>query len=383
MLVLLSSLVHVPVSFAQQACPEAKRQFTGYWENDLRILALGLGTDEAYTNGVRFEIAGGIGDGTKKKGPLGTLFPLAPTREAPPSAQKREYCFAYKVAIAHLLYTPTNIETEVLQANDRPYAGWFYVSYELTRSDFTADPSRADTVAVDLGLLGPGAGGEGVQDTIHRWNHIPSRVGQSYKKPLGWHHQLRNEPTLNLRVLRRQRLVTDDATGGSKRNWDAIVHYGGALGNVFTWAQSGVMGRVGINLPSDLGPQRIPAALPPLAASATDASRVPTVARSSAQPRRWYAYGFAGTEGRAILRNAFLDGNLLTENRPDMGHVDKRPFVGDVEWGGVVAWGRVAVAYHNVVRSSEFKTPVGQEEGSVNNHPHRFGSVAVTLGASF
>jgi hypothetical protein len=63
--------------------------------------------------------------------------------------------------------------------------------------------------------------------------------------------------------------------------------------------------------------------------------------------------------------------------------VDKRPLVGDVEWGGVFAWRFFRVTYHNVLTSSEFKTPPGQREGSVNNHAHRFGSLGVSIGGLF
>ena len=381
LLIAWCALAYPAVSSAQLSpfgCPSGRQQISGYFENDLSKLALGLGTDEAYTNGVRFEVSRAVGD--SQSGPFGTLFPLR---------RKPGTCFRYTFALAHLLYTPKNIETEELQANDRPYGGWLYLSYELTRSDFSVDPSRVDLFGVDVGLLGPGAGGEIVQDTVHNLFNIPSRVGQSYKKPLGWHHQLRNEPTFNVRLLRQQRVVTDDVTNGAERNWDAIAAYGGAAGNVFTWAQGGVKGRLGINLPNDLGTKTIPAP-PPMAPQESSAALVAPAAARPVVPapppppqRRWYLYGFIGTEGRAVLRNAFLDGNLFTANRPDMGHVEKRPLVADFDWGGVFAWHFFRVAYHNVLRSPEFRTPPGMPDGRANNHAHRFGSLAVTLGGLF
>jgi ABC-type uncharacterized transport system substrate-binding protein len=48
------------------------------------------------------------------------------------------------------------------------------------------------SIAVDVGLLGPGAGGRWVRDRAHKLLGIDSRIGQDDEGPCGWHHQVRS-----------------------------------------------------------------------------------------------------------------------------------------------------------------------------------------------
>src|SRR5687767_13872636 len=73
--------------FSPYECPSGMQQVSGYLENDLRRLALGLGTDEAYTNGVRFEVSRPIS--ARQDGPFGTLFPFR---------RKPDTCYRYTIA---------------------------------------------------------------------------------------------------------------------------------------------------------------------------------------------------------------------------------------------------------------------------------------------
>lgn len=357
---------------AQTTCPKGGGQIGFQLENDLPALSLGAGSDEAYTNGARIDFSGrGIPRG--RKGPLGSLLPFK---------RSDKDCFRFGFALGLLMYTPNRIETPAVQRNDRPFAGWLYGAYTLTRYEFfTPETRRADTFEAAVGILGPGAGGRWFQDGIHRAFGIASQVGQPYKKPLGWHHQLRNEVGFNLRILRQQLLAGSPIVprgSGRTRSWDLVGHAGGSAGNIFTLAQGGATARLGFNVPNDLGPQQVPLSVPPLGRAIRPQQEFPrTPARRAPD---WSAYVFARTEGRLVLRNAFLDGNLFATDRPDRGVVQKTPVVGDLDWGGVVRVGWARITYHNITRSSEFKTPRGLPEGSVNNHRHRYGSIAIMCG---
>ncbi len=59
------------------------------------------------------------------------------------------------------------------------------------------EPTRLDTLQLDLGVIGPAAGGEFVQNNFH--NLIG--VDPAY----GWGNQLHNEPTVGLTFERRWR----------------------------------------------------------------------------------------------------------------------------------------------------------------------------------
>jgi hypothetical protein len=337
----------------------------------MRAFALGFGTDEAYTSGARVEVGQALDAGSA--GAAASLFPF---RRSDPA------CYSVSVALTDLLYTPRNIETAAVQRVDRPYGAWLFASYAIAKSERSDDPAWADSLAIDVGLLGPGAAGRWVQDTVHDLFNIPSRIGQPYKKPLGWHHQLRNEPGINIRFMRRQRWQADVA---GSRNWDVLWHSGAAAGNMYTWGQLGGTARLGWNVPSDLGPQaKIPAPVPPRAVPAAVPASPGTLPAASPvtrpPPRDWLAYGFVGVEGRLVVRNAFLDGNFFATNRPDMGMVQKRPVVGDLDWGVVAGWRFLRVTYHNVLRTSEFKRPRGVPQAVVPNTAHRFGSWSVSVG---
>jgi hypothetical protein len=117
---------------------------------------------------------------------------------------------------------------------------------------------------------------------------------------------------------------------------DLAPHAGGALGNVFTYANTGLTLRFGRNLPLDYGPARIQPGLPG------------SMTFVAADSFTWYL--FAGAEGRAVARNIFLDGNTFRNSRS----VDKEVFVGDLQFGGVLIWRDVRLSYTHVLRTDEF-----------------------------
>lgn len=82
------------------------------------------------------------------------------------------------------LYTASDIKLQPSQIppNDHPYAGWLYAG--LTRQINEADGSWR-RLGLDLGCLGPCAGGEWTQKTLHRIINQP--------QPQGWSTQLRQE----------------------------------------------------------------------------------------------------------------------------------------------------------------------------------------------
>lgn len=89
--------------------------------------------------------------------------------------------------VGQQLYTPRHVTTppEWLGPLDRPYAGWLYVggAYRIE-----ADDGSELAWGLDLGCLGPCAGGAGTQRLIHRLMNQP--------RPLGWSTQIANEPGL-------------------------------------------------------------------------------------------------------------------------------------------------------------------------------------------
>jgi hypothetical protein len=167
-----------------------------------------------------------------------------------------------------------------------------------------------------------------VQDS---WHHLINKF-----RSRGWDNQLHDEPTLNLTWQRTQRPLLVNLGQG----WavDALPHYGGTLGNVFTYANAGAQVRLGRNLPADFGASLI---RPGSIVSAPGAKDDPQVTGE-------LGYNvFAGVDGRAVARNIFLDGNTWRDSHS----VTRKPFVADVFCGASVIWRRWTFTYTHVYRS--------------------------------
>lgn len=269
--------------------------------------------DRHYTNGVRFAWV----PDQRRPVPqwardVAGLMPWYP----------REGTIRYGYAFGQSMFTPSDIEVVNPSRDDRPYAGWLYGSIGLG-----IETGRVvDQFGLTVGMVGPAAQGERVQKEVHRYTSSP--------KPMGWHTQLKNEVGVVATWQRTWRSIAKAEVLGQQM--DVGTHVGGALGNVFTYANSGFMVRFGPHLPDDYGPSRIQPGLP----GSSD----------FAPPRDFRWYLFAGAEGRAVARNIFLDGNSFRSSRS----VDKRRLVGDVQFGVVMDWTDVRLSYTHVIRSKEF-----------------------------
>lgn len=227
-------------------------------------------------------------------------------------------------AIGQNMYTPEDIELKDPPLDDRPYAGWLYGSIGL----IAETGRRLDQLGLTLGIVGPASLAEQTQEFIHE-------VTDS-SEPRGWDTQLKNEPGVVLIYQRSWREFVSESVSGF--GFDITPHAGGALGNVFTYVNAGLMLRFGQRLPLDYGPPRIQPSLPGSGFFAPQ------------DGFGWYL--FAGVEGRAVARNIFLDGNTFRDSRS----VDKEPLVGDLQFGIALTWSDVRLGYTHVLRTREFET---------------------------
>lgn len=241
-------------------------------------------------------------------------------------------------AIGQNLYTPSDLSLANPPLDDRPYAGWLYGSVALA---IETGP-QLDQLSLTLGVVGPASLAGQAQKLGHEI------TGNA--KPQGWDTQLDNEPGIVLTYQRSWRALA--ATTRLGIDADLTPHFGAALGNVYTYANGGLTLRYGQDLQLDYGPPRIQ---PGVQGSAFF---VP------AGGFAWYL--FAGFEGRAVVRNIFLDGNTFRDSRS----VDKAPLVRDLQYGIVLRWRDVRMSYTHVERSREFRT---QDE------PDEFGSLSISV----
>lgn len=271
-------------------------------------------SDQYYTNGVRASWTTAADKRPEWALNAARLFPFFPDN----ASVRTNY------AIGQNMYTPKETEMKNPPSDDHPYAGWLYGSVGL----IAENGRQLDQIEFTLGVVGPASLAEQTQKFVHKVRGIDI--------PQGWDTQLKNEPGFILTYQRSWRSYVSESFLGVP--FDITPHAGGALGNVFTYANTGITLRYGEGLPVDYGPPRIQPSLP------GSGFFIPQKHLS------WYL--FAGIEGRYVARNIFLDGNSFTDSRS----VDKERFVGDLQMGVVVSKGNVRLAYTKVLRTREFKT---------------------------
>lgn len=316
---------------------EPKAVFSLQIEND--FLSRWAKSDRDYTNGFRL-------------GWLSAPTPipewLANATSIPSLLDKRKADTVVRrwgISVGQNLYTPENTSVRQLIPNDRPYAGWLYVGFTVQYTYAVGDqPIRLDTLELNLGVVGPAAGGRFVQNNFH------TLIGAD--KARGWHNQLRNEPTVNLTFERRWRVGKLDLSLPLGLEADVIPRVGAAIGNVATYASVGGILRIGNDLRNDFGPPR---ARPAMSGSETF---------TASDGFGWYF--FIGVDGQAHARNIFLDGNTFKNSHS----VDRNPFVLDVQAGIALLFRNARVSLTHVLRSPEF---------SDRHRWQQFGSLSVAF----
>lgn len=217
--------------------------------------------------------------------------------------------------IGQELYTASdiNLQPSQISRQDHPYAGWLYAG--VTRTITGADGGFR-LVGLDIGCLGPCAGGEPTQKALHRLINQPL--------PQGWSTQLRNEPGFVLH--------------GAWAPWrwtplpwfDLRPSVHGRFGNIFTDAGAEVMLRAG---------------------------------RLNLFPQQPAFYGFLRADARAVGYNATLQGGYFSGN--DARAVAPRRSVGEIEAG--VAWqGRRFGVLASVVRRGNEVAGLPSSRGAQN-----------------
>lgn len=212
-------------------------------------------------------------------------------------------------------YTASDIKIAAadLASGEHPYAGWLYGG--VFRSQHLTD-GRSTTVGVDLGCLGPCAGGAWAQKKLHNLIDQP--------QPQGWSTQVNNEPGL---VLHGEMTPVRWQLG---RHLDLTPTVHARLGNIFTDSGAGLHLRAG---------------------------------QLNSLPDQPTMHAFLRVDGRAVAYDASLQGGLFSSNNPRT--VSPKRLVGEIEAGfrwQAQNYGLLA----SLVRRSNTNADVGNAEGSQN-----------------
>ena len=263
------------------------------------------------------------------------------------------------------IYTPTgaNLGTTDLAMlrHDRPYAGWLYAAL-LLRWDRAASPSlrlgadaagegeRITDLVTAVGVTGRLSAAADVQDGFHalirRWSGSSTPLS-----PAGWGvYQTATAATLDASLRTQLDVVQASATLG------ALTDASGAVLGV----------RLSPRARLDLG-------------STFDAAGLGLELRAGLLTPRWSRrrpalpfelWGYARTDGRYVLHNAFIDGPLRNAIGP---LVSVEPWVGDLAVGAVLRLGPVELGFAQLWRTREFRPSPPGARGL-----HEIGQVTVS-----
>lgn len=273
------------------------------------------GTDRHYTSGVMFNYISEVNQGPERLADIGLRFPGID------EGDKLQVAFT----LGHEIYTPTDILTRDLLPDERPYAGYVYAAAGVT----AANPyEEIDTWRINIGIIGPSARAEQMQNNLHKLIDIDQANG--------WDNQLRDEPVFSASYERKWLDRGRTKTWSNGLAFEYIPHANVTLGTPVTDMGLGITLRIGQGLNRDYGPPRI---RPSLATSQYYETGI---------GRSWYL--FAALEARAVGYNLFLDGNTFKNSHS----VDRKPVIADVQAGFVWNSNRFRVTYTWVLRSREF-----------------------------
>jgi lipid A 3-O-deacylase len=278
--VFIIALLFLPRIALSQRCRSDWCGWTAYWENDSFVHFL-AGSDELYTNGIRFALGRNPLRNWRWVDSLGVWWQL----HAPTARRKQEFVRTSAVVLGQNFFTPREITTYDADPTDRPYAGLLYTSVRL---DFTEDSPRKTRHFPDLtfqhslegtvGIFGQTAFAGETQSAVHvlRKNRIPK----------GWDNQVRNSPAASATYMWR-----------AKTNWPVlnfIPHAGLMLGLPQTYAYGGGTVSLGYHVTG----------FPSLLIQQT------ATPNAAAEDHAVELGLFAGVEGRAFAKNDVVEGRF-------------------------------------------------------------------------
>ena len=311
---------------AQTDTPREASTLTFYQENDIYA-----GTDRGYTNGLKLTwISQDLTEYRQNPHIPAWSYPLI---ERLPFVNEPGFQRTVSLSLGQNIYTPDDIQKYEQTDGDRPYAGIMYLEIGF----HSRNHRRMDTIAFNIGIIGPHSYAEKSQKAVHEW------TGSDY--PNGWDNQIEDEPILNLYYERKWKFIQakKDKNG---YGYDFIPHMGCGVGNAFTAINAGGQVRFGWNLPNDFGTFVI------RPGSDTNAPLDGKDPRFFPAKQQFGIHVFAAVDTSAVLRNITLDGNLIRKSY----HVDKKPFVTQFVCGMGMIIHRFKFTYSYVWTTKEFET---------------------------
>jgi hypothetical protein len=309
-------LIIAPVTLKAQSPPsDDPRLLIVQLENDSLISP--KNTDSYYTSGLRLGFVSGTRDVPSFLTQLADqLFGTGVQR--------------FSIDLSQGIYTSFDRSETNPPQGDRPYAGVLMATFGLIHDK----PESRTLLSVGLGVVGPDAWGQEIQNG---WHQIIGATSAN-----GWHTQLNNEPAFQLTATRIWRPELLQTTGGPLE-FDVLPQLTAGAGNVRLYGLAGVTFRFGQGLDSDFGAPRM---LPGL--SGGDAYTL-----YDNRSLAWYL--FVGADVQAVAHDITLDGNTFVRG-PQVPNASVRrlPGVAEFQWGFAILTKRARFTFTNVLQTAEF-----------------------------
>ncbi|HMH33851.1 MAG TPA: lipid A deacylase LpxR family protein [Puia sp.] len=169
----------------EDALNEPARLFRVYWDDDY-FNYTGKGTDQAYTDGTRFELF------YTKRRPSRFFVDRAMPKAGDSSVN------IYGWGLVQLMLTPNHIARPDFQPNDYPWSGALFATHTL----FSYNQRKKYDVQteIDLGVTGPASLAGQTQDFVHQLIH--------YQRPKGWNNQFGNGFVLNINFAAEKQFMS-------------------------------------------------------------------------------------------------------------------------------------------------------------------------------
>lgn len=207
--------------------------------------------------------------------------------------------------LGHQVFTPTDIKIPpaLLGPPEHPYAAWLFTGWFAQQHNLDGGYLKT---GIDIGCIGPCAGGERVQKNLHTLLNQPL--------PVGWSKQVKNEVGVQLDLAWSPRRYAIGANADFAPNLQA------RFGNIFADATIGSVLRLG---------------------------------SLNALPQQATNHLFLRTEARAVGYNATLQGGYFSSGNAHT--VKPKTWVGEVELGWLWQSGAYGAQFGIVRRGNEIR----------------------------
>jgi len=305
-------------------------------ENDFIV-----GTDVAYTNGVKIELSFNNPEFERFFKGLGF-----------------DHSDFYFLCGQNIYNTSQHDQTEKLK-EEPPNAGVLYCGSAVNSYKLNREKARIDSMQrleVQVGSIGKSSYAAQIQNGFH------SLIGN---KKVNWDYQVGDRFYFNINFQKYKKIAEGNVYGDSKPEYNVIVNAGGNAGTFTNYANAGVVFNyrlLGTLIDMYVGHKMTPTL-------AEELSMLPFEQRFQrlACNSNWSINLYLGASASYILNNYRIDGS-------SQYNTDITPFVYDLKAGVVVRYKNLYIDAGYVFRSQEWQNTNHAPGGT----PHSFGMISIT-----